>query len=238
MTPPPRIPAASSLLLPPPCLGRPRWAPGQSPPPAMPDNATPYYAKGRPRGASRLPSRPPCPPPHWTAATHSAPGDTMASLCRTKGSFPFTASIVSTLRNHVDRSFLAGLVALFASEDPRERDRLKTVYHQLYSKLTVERAFRQRTMAVALLRFVYGTSPAEPERHCGVGELLEICGSIINGFVVPLKEEHRAFMARVLLPLHRTRCVHTCHRQLSYYGSIRRPGTSSSATGRRPTARW
>lgn len=95
MTPPPRIPAASSLLLPPPCLGRPRWAPGQSPPPAMPDNATPYYAKGRPRGASRLPSRPPCPPPHWTAATHSAPGDTMASLCRTKGSFPFTASIVS-----------------------------------------------------------------------------------------------------------------------------------------------
>uniref|UniRef100_A0A0E0AZJ7 Uncharacterized protein n=1 Tax=Oryza glumipatula TaxID=40148 RepID=A0A0E0AZJ7_9ORYZ len=95
MTPPPRIPAASSLLLPPPCLGRPRWAPGQSPPPAMPDNATPYYAKGRPRGASRLPSRLPCPPPHWTAATHSAPGDTMASLCRTKGSFPFTASIVS-----------------------------------------------------------------------------------------------------------------------------------------------
>ncbi|EEC81914.1 hypothetical protein OsI_25751 [Oryza sativa Indica Group] len=132
--------------------------------------------------------------------------------------------LLPTLRNHVDRSFLAGLVALFASEDPRERDRLKTVYHQLYSKLTVERAFRQRTMAVALLRFVYGTSPAEPERHCGVGELLEICGSIINGFVVPLKEEHRVFMARVLLPLHRTRWVHTCHRQLSYYGSIRRPG--------------
>lgn len=136
-----------------------------------------------------------------------------------------TAADARMLRNHVDRSFLAGLVALFASKDPRERNRLKYVYHQLYSKLTVERAFRQLTMAVALLRFVYGTSPAEPERHCGVGELLEICGgSIINGFVVPLKEEHRAFMARVLLPLHRTRWVHTCHRQLSYYGSIRRPG--------------
>nr|ABG66224.1 transposon protein, putative, unclassified [Oryza sativa Japonica Group] len=127
-----------------------------------------------------------------------------------------------TLRNHVDRSFLAGLVALFAFEDSRERDRLKYVYHQLYSKLTVERAFMQRIMAAALLRFVYDTSPEEAERHCGVGELLEICGSIINGFAVPLKEEHRAFMARVLLPLHRTRWVHTYHRQLSYCGSIRR----------------
>lgn len=133
-----------------------------------------------------------------------------------------TAADARTLRNHVDRSFLAGLVALFAFEDSRERDRLKYVYHQLYSKLTVERAFMQRIMAAALLRFVYDTSPEEAERHCGVGELLEICGSIINGFAVPLKEEHRAFMARVLLPLHRTRWVHTYHRQLSYCGSIRR----------------
>ncbi|KAF0910725.1 hypothetical protein E2562_004713 [Oryza meyeriana var. granulata] len=125
-----------------------------------------------------------------------------------------TAADARTLRNHVDRGFLTGLVALFASEDRRERDRLKTVYHMLYSKLTAERAFMRRSMAAALLRFVYETSPAE--RHCGVGELLEICGSIINGFAVPLKEEHRAFMARVLLPLHRTRWVHTYHRQLAY----------------------
>lgn len=126
------------------------------------------------------------------------------------------AADARALRNHVDRSFLAGLVTLFASEDPRERDRLKTAYHLLYSKLTGERAFMRRTMAAALLRFVYDASPAEAERHCGVGELLEVCGSIINGFAVPLKEEHRAFMARVLLPLHRTRWVHTYHRQLAY----------------------
>lgn len=125
-----------------------------------------------------------------------------------------TASDAKTLRNHVDRAFLSGLVALFSSEDPRERDRLKTIYHQLYSKLTTERAFMRRSMSAALLRFVYETSPAE--RHCGVGELLEICGSIINGFAVPLKEEHRAFLLRVLLPLHRTRWVHTYHRQLAY----------------------
>ncbi|PUZ71765.1 hypothetical protein GQ55_2G340400 [Panicum hallii var. hallii] len=125
-----------------------------------------------------------------------------------------TAADAKALRNHVDRAFLSGLLALFGSEDPRERDRLKTVYHQLYSKLTGERAFMRRSMAAALLRLVYEAPAAE--RHCGVSELLEICGSIINGFAVPLKEEHRAFLARVLLPLHRTRWAHTYHRQLAY----------------------
>ncbi|KAL6846676.1 hypothetical protein ACP4OV_024124 [Aristida adscensionis] len=122
-----------------------------------------------------------------------------------------------TLRNHVDRAFLSGLLALFASEDPRERDRLKTVYHQLYAKLTGERAFMRRSMAAALLRFAYDASPAAAGERCGgAAELLEICGSIINGFAVPLKEEHRAFLLRVLLPLHRTRWLHAYHRQLAY----------------------
>jgi len=35
-------------------------------------------------------------------------------------------------------------------------------------------------------RFVY-----ETERHNGIAELLEILGSIINGFALPLKEEHK-----------------------------------------------
>lgn len=124
------------------------------------------------------------------------------------------ASDARTLRNHVDRAFLSALLALFGSEDPRERDRLKTVYHQLYSKLTCERAFMRRSMAAAFLRLAYEAPAAE--RHCGAAELLEICGSIVNGFAVPLKEEHRMFLARVLLPLHRTRWAHTYHRQLAY----------------------
>lgn len=124
------------------------------------------------------------------------------------------AADARTLRHHVDRAFLSSLLALFASEDPRERDRLKTVYHQLYAKLTGERAFMRRSMAAAFLRFVHETAPIQ--RHCGVAELLEICGSIINGYAVPLKDEHRAFLMRVLLPLHRTRWVHTYHRQLAY----------------------
>ena len=39
-------------------------------------------------------------------------------------------------------------------------------------------------------RFVY-----ETERHNGVAELLEILGSIINGFALPLKEEHKVSLS-------------------------------------------
>ena len=39
-------------------------------------------------------------------------------------------------------------------------------------------------------------------RHNGMGELLEILGSIINGFAIPLKKEHLQFLEKALLPLH------------------------------------
>ena len=48
------------------------------------------------------------------------------------------------------------------------------------------------------LRFIY-----ETEHFNGVGELLEILGSIINGFALPLKAEHKQFLVRVLIPLHK-----------------------------------
>lgn len=41
-------------------------------------------------------------------------------------------------------------------------------------------------------RFVY-----ETEHFNGVGELLEILGSIINGFALPLKVEHKQFLVKV-----------------------------------------
>ena len=47
-------------------------------------------------------------------------------------------------------------------------------------------------------------------------ELLEILGSIINGFALPLKEEHKIFLQRALLPLHKPKCVAMYHQQLSY----------------------
>lgn len=65
--------------------------------------------------------------------------------------------------------------------------------------------------AVWRRRFVY-----ETERHNGIGELLEILGSIINGFALPLKKEHESFLAKALIPLHKPKCVALYHLQLSY----------------------
>lgn len=54
------------------------------------------------------------------------------------------------------------------------------------------------------------------ERHNGVAELLEILGSIINGFALPLKEEHKVFLVQVLIPLHKARSLSVYHPQLAY----------------------
>ena len=61
------------------------------------------------------------------------------------------------------------------------------------------------------LRFIY-----ETEHHNGVAELLEILGSIINGFALPLKEEHKVFLLKVLMPLHKVKSLSVYHPQLAY----------------------
>lgn len=40
--------------------------------------------------------------------------------------------------------------------------------------------------------------------------------SIINGFALPLKEEHKTFLNRVLMPLHKPSSLSTYHPQLAY----------------------
>ena len=84
------------------------------------------------------------------------------------------------------------LLELFDSEDPRERDFLKTTLHRIYGKFLGLRAFIRKQINNIFYRFVY-----ETERHNGVAELLEILGSIINGFALPLKEEHKIFLLKV-----------------------------------------
>ncbi|GKV20886.1 hypothetical protein SLEP1_g30933 [Rubroshorea leprosula] len=69
----------------------------------------------------------------------------------------------------------------------------------------------RKVMNDVFLHYVF-----ETERHCGISDLLEIWGSIINGFAVPLKEEHKLFLTRVLIPLHKTKGLRLYHKQLSY----------------------
>uniref|UniRef100_A0A2P2HVP2 Serine/threonine protein phosphatase 2A regulatory subunit n=1 Tax=Hirondellea gigas TaxID=1518452 RepID=A0A2P2HVP2_9CRUS len=111
----------------------------------------------------------------------------------------------------IDQKFVLQLLELFDSEDPRERDFLKTVLHRIYGKFLGLRAFIRKQINNIFLRFIY-----ETEHFNGVGELLEILGSIINGFALPLKAEHKQFLIKVLIPLHKAKCLSLYHAQLAY----------------------
>ncbi len=94
-------------------------------------------------------------------------------------------------KKYIDQQFVLKLLELFDSEDPRERDYLKTILHRIYGKFMVHRPFIRKAINNVFYRFIF-----ETERHNGVAELLEILGSIINGFALPLKEEHKVRTAR------------------------------------------
>lgn len=114
-------------------------------------------------------------------------------------------------KRYLDHTFLLKLLELFDSEDSREREYLKTVLHRIYGKFMVHRPFIRKAINNIFYRFIF-----ETEKHNGIGELLEILGSIINGFAVPMKEEHKLFLVRALIPLHKAKCVADYHQQLSY----------------------
>ena len=44
-----------------------------------------------------------------------------------------------TAKKYIDQSFVVRVLELFDSEDPRERDYLKTILHRIYGKFMVHR---------------------------------------------------------------------------------------------------
>ncbi|XP_010537569.1 PREDICTED: serine/threonine protein phosphatase 2A 57 kDa regulatory subunit B' theta isoform-like [Tarenaya hassleriana] len=118
---------------------------------------------------------------------------------------------IKLAKRYVDQSFILRLLDLFDSEDPRERDCLKTILHRIYGKFMVHRSFIRKSINNIFYRLIF-----ETEKHNGIAEFLEILGSIINGFALPLKEEHKLFLVRALIPLHKPKCLATYHQQLSY----------------------
>ncbi|WP_411023738.1 hypothetical protein, partial [Salmonella sp. s51228] len=77
----------------------------------------------------------------------------------------------------IEQKFVIQLLNLFDSEDPRERDYLKTILHRIYGKFLGLRAYIRKQINNIFYRYIY-----EFEKHNGIAELLEILGSIINGF--------------------------------------------------------
>ncbi|TSK58187.1 Serine/threonine-protein phosphatase 2A 56 kDa regulatory subunit alpha isoform [Bagarius yarrelli] len=116
-----------------------------------------------------------------------------------------------TAKRYIDQKFVLQLLELFDTEDPRERDFLKTILHRIYGKFLGLRAFIRKQINNIFLRFIY-----ETEHFNGVAELLEILGSIINGFALPLKAEHKQFLMKVLVPMHTAKTLALYHAQLAY----------------------
>ncbi|TVU39680.1 hypothetical protein EJB05_13112, partial [Eragrostis curvula] len=115
-------------------------------------------------------------------------------------------------KRYINNSFILRLVELFDSEDPREREYLKIVLYLIYGNFLVYRPFIRKAICNTFYQFIY-----ETEKHHGIAELLDVFGSIINGFDLPLKEEHKLFLMRTLLPLHKPRlCAVMYHGELSY----------------------
>ncbi|XP_073039115.1 serine/threonine protein phosphatase 2A 57 kDa regulatory subunit B' kappa isoform-like [Primulina eburnea] len=122
-----------------------------------------------------------------------------------------TSLEVKVAKKYIDHSFILKIIDMFDSEDPRERDCLKAILHRIYGKFMVHRPFLRKCISDVFYRFVF-----ETEKHNGIAELLEIFGSVITGFAVPLKEEHKIFLWRALVPLHKPKSLGIYFQQLSY----------------------
>lgn len=114
-------------------------------------------------------------------------------------------------KKYIDNTFILKLIDLFQSFDPRERDYLKTILHRIYGKIMPRRSCIRKAMKHIFLRVIIDGEP-----YNGIAELLEIFVSIVNGFTIPLKEEHKVFLETALIPLHKAKHISSFHQQLIY----------------------
>jgi serine/threonine-protein phosphatase 2A regulatory subunit B' len=117
---------------------------------------------------------------------------------------------VALARKYIDSNFVARLMALFDLEDPRERDVVKTALHRTYGKFLNLRPVIRKMMRSVFCELVY-----ENVRH-KIAEMLEILGSIINGFALPIRPEHQFFLEKSLIPLHKHRSLPCYQSQLAF----------------------
>jgi len=143
--------------------------------------------------------------------------------------FYFTVSSQSKpelMHNHVSESYLQNLIKLFKSNDCTERDYLKNILHRIYQRFFGFRPFIRNCIGKTLWRATYEMVPGlrtsvpaevfEENTDDWIGELLEIWGTIVSGFSVPLLEEHRDFLRKILIPLHKKRSLKHYHHHLAY----------------------
>ncbi|KAH0791891.1 serine/threonine-protein phosphatase 2A 56 kDa regulatory subunit alpha isoform [Histomonas meleagridis] len=104
---------------------------------------------------------------------------------------------------YIDSSFISQFLLLFNAADQRERDALKMILHRLYHKFIQQRPLIRQAITNVFYTYIY-----ETRYFCGITELLEIMVSIIKGYAIPLKQEHKTFLIKILLPLHTSYYLH------------------------------
>ena len=115
---------------------------------------------------------------------------------------------IKTFKRYIDHIFVLKLIELFDSKDQPEREYLKIILHRIYGKSMLHRPFIRTAINNVLYGFIL-----ETQRHNGIAELLEILGSIINGFALPMKEKHKLFLIGTLIPLHKPKTFSSYHQQ-------------------------
>ena len=166
------------------------------------------------------------------------------------------------MKKCLEGEFIDNIIELFASEDLRERDYLKTILHRIYGRFMPLRTLIRQSIANCCYRTIYeqytvkfvykddiidyknplihndtvqyhncntksrSTTLTQIRRidkryyqnsirhENGIAEFLEIFCSIIHGFSLPVKQEHKAFLRNVLLPLHKCKKLKLFHEQL------------------------
>ena len=104
------------------------------------------------------------------------------------------------MKNIINQNVISDFFDQMHHPDERIRESLKTVLHQIYTNFIAHRGFIRRQISNYLLSFMY-----EDDSYRGIPQILQILGSIVSGYSIPLKEEHKVLLVKILIPLHCSR---------------------------------
>jgi len=105
--------------------------------------------------------------------------------------------VAKEIKPYINTSFIRDLFNQLHHPDERIREGIKTIIHQFYVQFVGHRTFIRRNIRDQLLTFTY-----EDDSYRGTPHILQVMGSIVRGYSTPLKNEHKVFLVKVLLPLH------------------------------------
>ena len=107
------------------------------------------------------------------------------------------------LKSYITQKFLNELIKLFNSSNLKERQYLKFIFHEIYSKIPTRRKIIRKVINDYLLLII------NEKINCdGIDQLLEFIESIIGGYNIPLRQEHINFFKTILIPLHQIETSH------------------------------